>query len=109
MPALTPGAKEGAVFGVFLDTVIPTIHHQQMLIVINSQTGRPVKLTVTAALPAPFGKKGALLVEDGNALQGIIGDIDILLGVEGNGHRPHDLAVSSATAAKITLILFGQR
>ena len=76
---------------------------------IKGKTSRPVKLAVTTALPAPPGEESALLIEDGNALQGFIGDIDVLLGIEGDGHGPHDLAISGATAAKIAMILFGQR
>src|SRR5262245_42987424 len=76
---------------------------------IKGKPSRPVKLTVTTALPAPLGEEGALFIEDGNALQGFIGDIDILLSIERHGHGPHDLAISGATAAKITVIRFGQR
>ena len=49
---------------------------------IKGKTGRAVKLAVTTALPAPLGEEGALFVEDGNALQGLIGDVDVLLGIE---------------------------
>src|SRR5262249_253621 len=68
-----------------------------------------VKLTVTTALSAPPGEESALFIEDGNALQGFIGDIDVLLGIERYGHGPHDLTIAGATAAKIAMILFGER
>src|SRR5215510_6682789 len=105
----SPGTEKSAIFGVFLDAVVATVHHQQVLLVIKGKTSRPVKLTVTAALPAPPGEEGALFIEKGNALQSFIGDIDILLGIERHGYGPHDLAISSTTAAKIAMILFGQR
>src|SRR5712691_8843974 len=109
LATLPPGAEKGAVSGVFLDAVVTTVHHQQVVFVIKGQTSRPVKLTVTTALPAPPGEEGALCIEDGNALQGFIGDIDVLLSIERYGHGPHDLAISGAATAKIAVILFGQR
>src|SRR5215510_8963242 len=79
MPACAPGAEVCAVFGVFLNAIVTAVCYQEMLVAIKGKASRPVKLTVPAALLAPLRQKCALLVEDGNALQGLVRDIDVFI------------------------------
>src|SRR5262249_3035487 len=88
-----------------LNAMVTTVGYQEMLVAIKGEAGRPVKLTVPSALLAPLRQKGALLVEDGNALQGLVGDIDVLIGIQCNGDGPHELSIPSAAGTKIAAVL----
>src|SRR5262249_13636382 len=50
-----------------------------------------------------------VFVEDGNPVQPLVGDIDILLAVQGDGGGPDKLTVAFAAGAELTDVLFVER
>src|SRR5262249_61350230 len=80
--AFAPGTEKCPIFGIALNAVVAAVDHQEMLVAIKGQASRAVKLAIAPALLAPLGQKCALLIEDGNALQGLVGDIDVLILVQ---------------------------
>src|SRR5262245_36525949 len=102
---MAPCSKELPVPGVLLHAVVTAVDHQEMPILIKGNPSGSVKLTSAASLHTPFTQELPLLVKDGNTLQGLVGNIDILLVVQGNGHWPHHLAVCTTTGADVTAIV----
>src|SRR5262249_52026802 len=77
--------------------------------VADRQSCRPVQLAVSRARLAPFAQEVTVFVEDGNPVQPLVGDIDILLAVQGDGDGPDKLTVAFAAGAELTDVLFVER
>src|SRR5262249_7229632 len=67
------------------------------------------QLTAPSARGAPLPKEGAFFVEDGNAVQPLVANIDIPILVQGDGSRPGELAIAFATGAELRDVLLVER
>src|SRR5262245_40466268 len=91
-----------------LDAVVTAIGHVHAA-VGDRQPCRLVQFAISRARLAPFAQEGAIFVEDRNAVQPLVGDVDIPILIQGNGGRPHELAVAFATGAKLSDVLLIER
>src|SRR5262249_32681779 len=91
-----------------LDAVVTAIRHVDRA-VGDRQPCRLVQFAVSRAWLAPFTQEGAVFIEDGNAVQPLIGDIDIAILVQDDGGRPGELAIAFATGAKLSDVLLVER
>src|SRR5262249_35839465 len=95
------GAELAEVFPVqreLLDTVIAAVS-QEPGPAADRQACRPVQLAVSSPRLAPFAQEVAACVEDGNPVQPLVGDIDMLLAIQGDGGGPDELPVAFAAGA----------
>src|SRR5215471_18554279 len=65
-----------------------------------------MKLTVTASGCAPIAQEGAVLIEDGDAVEPLVGDVHVFLAIEGQASGPDELPRLIAGAADIGHKLF---
>src|SRR5262249_47706899 len=91
-----------------LDTVVAAVG-QEHGPVANRQPCRPVQLAVSRTRLAPFAQEITAFVEDGNPVQPLVGDIDILLAIQGDGGGPDELTVAFAARAELTDVVFVER
>jgi hypothetical protein len=81
--------------------VVQAVHDVKVVFLVKSDARRTVQLPITAAGFAPLVKELAIFVEDGDALEVFIGDVDIATAVNVNGNGPDKLPVSRARAAEL--------
>src|SRR5207245_6161374 len=77
--------------------------------VADRQPCRPVQLAVSRTWLAPFAQEVAVFVEDRNPVQPLVGDIDMLLAIQGDGGGPDELTVAFAAGAELTDVVFVER
>jgi lysophospholipid acyltransferase (LPLAT)-like uncharacterized protein len=108
LASLQEGCNMALTADKFLNAVIAMIHHEQMTITVEQQTRRPIELTVTAAFAAPTAGDLAVAIEDGNALQKIIGEIQVVVAVQSQGSGPNHLPFCLAIFADLAEELVSQ-
>jgi hypothetical protein len=106
---MAPLPQEAAVFGVPLDAMVAAIGHQEMLIGIEGEAGGAVELARTIAMDTPCTDETPSRIEDRDPVQGFVRDVDMLVGIQGDSHRPHDLARFRAPGADVAQIILRQR
>src|SRR5215471_2220101 len=65
-----------------------------------------MKLTVTASGCAPIAQEGAVLSEDGDAVEPLVGDVHVFLAIKRQASGPDELPRAIAGAADIGHKLF---
>ena len=81
--------------------MVEAIHNVEIVLGVHGDTGWPVELAVSVPVfPPPLGEL-PVIVEDGNAVQPLIGDVDVLLAVQGDAHRPYQLSFRVAVASEL--------
>ena len=73
-------AQIAAIQGELLHSMIAAIDQEHGPIVADGQPCRAVQLPISRTWLAPFAQKLAVFGEDGDAVQPLVGDIDIPLG-----------------------------
>src|SRR5262249_48065364 len=97
----TPGAEEFAVFGDLLYTVVAAINDIQDVLLVDSNPRGAIELTVTAPSRAPVAQIVAVLIEDGDAVEPLVGNVHVFLAIEGYAGGPDHFPRTIASTGEI--------
>src|SRR5215475_4281704 len=81
--------------------MVTAINDIQDILLVNSDPRGAIELTVTAPSRAPATQEGAVLIEDGDAVEPLVGDVDIFLAIQRNAGGPDHLTRTIARAGEI--------
>ena len=72
LPPLPQSPRNLAVPGKPLNTVVQTVNHQQVIVVVKGDACGPVKLTFSFALDTPFVEESPSAIEDRNTVESLV-------------------------------------
>ena len=81
--------------------MVLAINHVEVVIGVESDTRRTREFTVSGAGSAPLTQELALFIEDRDAVEPLVGGVDIFVPVQVYGYGPDELAVAGAEAAEL--------
>src|SRR5262249_23322486 len=98
---------ELTVLGELLYTMVATVYNIQDILLVNGDTRGTVKLAVTAPSRAPTTQEVAILIEDGDTVEPLVGDIHIFLAIQrdagGPDHFPWRLTGAGEIAHRLLI------
>ena len=109
-PNSPPLGDELAIAREFLDAVVAVIYEQHVVVLVEQDAGYTVELAVAVALLAPCGLDVAIAIIDGDALEEVVAEVEVVVGVEGERGGPYHLAGRAPVSAELPkeLVLGGR-
>src|SRR5262245_32907006 len=71
--------------------MVAAVHDIQDILCVDGDPRRTVEFTVIAPSCPPFAQEVAILIEDGDAVEPLIGDVDVVLAIQRNARGPYQL------------------
>ena len=90
-----------AVFGEFLDAAIQTVDDPYVVVGIKSQAGRSAELAFPISGLAPGAEQVAVGVENGNAVEPLVSDINPFVLIQSDGGKPGKLTLLIAASPEL--------
>src|SRR5262245_41921882 len=81
--------------------MIAAVNNIQDILLVDGNPRGAIELTVTAPSRAPATQEVAILIEDRDAVEPLVGDVDIFLAIQRNAGRPDHLPRALARAGEI--------
>ena len=88
-----PHGQELSVPGELLHPVVQAVHHVQVVFLVEVNAGGVIQLTIASAGSTPLAYPATVLGKDGYAVQPLVGDVHVVLAVQGYPRRPHEAPV----------------